>query len=125
METFKFRLIGALTALFLLLNGINLEAGNFTETVPLSSETMVSKKNVTGTVTDEQQVPLPGVSIIIKGSTSGVVSNSNGTYSLDVPDDSTTLVFSFIGFVTQEIQVGAQSVINVTMKQNAQKLDEF
>jgi TonB-linked SusC/RagA family outer membrane protein len=125
MKTLKFRMIGTLTALFILLISLTLKAGNFTGTVPLSSETMVPKKNVTGTVTDEQQVPLPGVSIIIKGTTAGVVSNSNGTFTVDVPDDSTVLVFSFIGFITQEIQVGAQSVINVTMKQNAQKLDEF
>ncbi len=125
MKTLKFRMIGTLTALFLLLINLSLEAGNFTRAVPLPSETMVPKKIVTGMVTDEQQVPLPGVSIIIKGTTTGVVSNSNGTYTVDVPDDSTILVFSFIGFVTEEIQVGAQSVINVTMKQNAQKLDEF
>ncbi len=125
MKIMKFRSIGALVGLIILTTGLTLQAANFTGTVQLPSEAMSFKKNVTGKVTDEQGVALPGVSIIIKGTTIGVISNSSGTYSLEVPDDSATLVFSFIGFVTQEIKVGAQSVIDLVLRQNAQNLDEF
>ena len=118
----KFRIIGTLAVLFVLLISLTLQAAI---TVPLPSALFVAKKNVTGKVTDDQGVALPGVSILIKGTSSGVVSNSSGTYSIDVPNDSSILVFSFIGFVTQEIQVGAQSVIDVILQQSAQKLDEF
>jgi TonB-linked SusC/RagA family outer membrane protein len=79
---------------------------------------------VTGIVSDNFGNPLPGVSITIKGTTSGVVTNANGKYSITVPSGESTLVFSFIGFVTQELTVNNQNIINVTLLEDIQQVEE-
>ena len=81
------------------------------------------EKTVTGKVTDDQGNPIPGVNIVVKGTTNGVITNSDGTYSIKVPADA-VLEFLFIGKKTQDITVGNQSVINVTMEDSAYNLDE-
>jgi len=74
-------------------------------------------KTINGTIKDPDGIGLPGVNIIIKGTTIGTVSDFDGKYNLVIRDQANpTLVFSFIGFVAQEVVVGNQSVINVTMK---------
>ncbi|MEP3385933.1 MAG: TonB-dependent receptor [Flavobacteriaceae bacterium] len=78
---------------------------------------------VSGTVGDEQGTPLPGASIILKGTTNGVQTDFDGNYSLDVPS-SGILVFSYIGFIPREISIGGQSVINVNLQEDTQLLDE-
>lgn len=120
----NFRMTGSLAILFLLLYSLTLQAGVIPKADPLLSEAFQPKK-VSGKVTDNQGVSLPGVSIVIKGTTSGVITNTNGTYSIDVADENAILVFSYIGFVTQEIQVGTQETIDVVLKQDALLLDEF
>lgn len=70
---------------------------------------------VTGKVTDESGQPLPGVTVVIKGTTNGTVSDVDGNYSLSNIPDNVSLVFSFVGMKTQEIAVGNQTAINVTM----------
>lgn len=80
---------------------------------------------ITGTITDEQGQPLPGVNILVKGSTIGTTSDANGTYSLSVEDENSVLVFSFIGFLTQEMVVGTQSTINVVMTADVTSLQEI
>src|SRR5687768_745349 len=70
---------------------------------------------VSGIVTDEENQPLPGVNILVKGTTTGTTSDANGSYSLNVPDESSVLVFTFIGYTAQEIAVGTQTEINVQM----------
>lgn len=82
------------------------------------------QRSVAGQVIDTSGLPLPGVSVVVKGTTVGVVTNSDGEYSFNVPSSGTTLVFSFIGMKTQEIEVGNQSVVNVTMTENVIGLDE-
>lgn len=79
---------------------------------------------ITGTVTDEKGLALPGVSVKLKGSTIGVISGTDGKYSLKVPNIQGTLVFSFIGFVTQEIPLNNRRVINVTLKSQSSTLTE-
>ncbi|WP_161888617.1 SusC/RagA family TonB-linked outer membrane protein [Pontibacter russatus] len=81
---------------------------------------------VTGTVVGENGTPLPGVTVVVKGTTIGTSTTADGTYSLAVPDEHTngTLVFSYIGFATQEIPIANQSVINVTMATDAEALEE-
>jgi len=79
---------------------------------------------VKGTVlsgTDNQ--PLPGVNILSKGTTNGVMSNIDGTYEIKVPSNS-TLVFSFIGFTQQEISVSGKNIIDVTLDENIQQMGE-
>jgi TonB-linked SusC/RagA family outer membrane protein len=79
--------------------------------------------NVTGTVTDKDGEVLSGVSITVKGTTAVTVSNDNGNYAISVPGSSSVLVFSFVGFVTQEISVGTQTVVNVTLEEDVLQLE--
>ncbi|MDN3690706.1 SusC/RagA family TonB-linked outer membrane protein [Cyclobacterium jeungdonense] len=90
----------------------------------LAAEFNAFEAQVTGTVTDANGEPMPGVTITIKGQSRGTVTDINGEFSLDAPENA-TLVFSFIGFKTQEITVGNQSSINVTMQEDIGSLDEF
>jgi len=79
---------------------------------------------VSGTITDESGLPLPGVTVVVKGTTQGTVTNADGNYSLtNIPEDA-TLVFSFVGMRTQEVVVGSQTSINVTMVVDAIGIEE-
>jgi TonB-linked SusC/RagA family outer membrane protein len=79
---------------------------------------------VKGSVMDINKEPLPGVTITVKGASIGTVTDIEGNYSLTAPDNA-TLVFSFIGFKSQNIPVGNRSTINVTMQEDVAGLDEF
>jgi len=83
-------------------------------TTDLSIHTQSPDKLVSGTVTNADGKPLPGVLVIVKGMTTGSVTDMNGKYSLNIPDQA-ILQFSFVGVSTQEIVVGNQQVINVVM----------
>lgn len=85
---------------------------------------MVAQRNITGTVTDDAGESLIGVSILAKGTSTGTVTDIDGTYSLRVPDGTTTLVFSYTGFGTQEVALGASNVVDVTMAEAAEQLSE-
>src|SRR3989337_4519957 len=67
---------------------------------------------VSGTVSDEQNQPLPGVNILVKGTTTGTTSDANGAYALNVPDENSVLIFTFIGYTAKEVVVGSQTEIN-------------
>jgi len=82
------------------------------------------QRTVTGVVADEGGLPLPGVSVIIKGTTSGTVTGIDGDFSLSGVNNDVTLVFSFVGMETQEILVGNQTTINVTMVTSTIGLEE-
>lgn len=82
------------------------------------AQTMVS-----GVVKDQTGLPLPGVNILLKGTTTGVVSSSDGAYRIEAPSDG-TLVFSFIGYMTSEVPVNSQSVINVQLNEDIASLQE-
>ncbi|MBK5261066.1 MAG: TonB-dependent receptor [Peptostreptococcaceae bacterium] len=73
------------------------------------------QKMVKGKVTDSSGSPLPGVTIVIKGTTHGTITDANGNYSLNNISENATLIFSFIGMKTQEIAVAGHSVINVEL----------
>ena len=83
----------------------------------------VSAQTVSGTVTDSSG-PLPGASIVVKGTTNGTQTDFDGNYSLDDVDSSATLVFSYIGFATQEIELNGQETLNVTLEEDASQLEE-
>jgi TonB-linked SusC/RagA family outer membrane protein len=84
-----------------------------------------SAQHVTGKVTEADGNPLPGVSILLMGTSIGAASNSDGIYSIALPDSTNnTLAFSFIGFTTQEIPVRGRSVLNVVLVEGAKQLDE-
>ena len=78
---------------------------------------------VSGTVLSEENEPLPGANVIIKGTTNGTVTDIAGNYSLDAPEDG-TLVFSYVGYLNQEIAVNNQSTINITLQPDAEQLAE-
>jgi TonB-linked SusC/RagA family outer membrane protein len=88
------------------------------------TEDSEQQKTISGTVLDESGQAMPGVTVVIKGTTSGAVTNMDGIYSIaNVPENS-TLVFSFVGMTTQEIVVGKQVAINVSMKADAIGIEE-
>ena len=90
--------------------------------IMLSSSILLAQ-TVSGTVTDANG-PLPGVNVIVKGTTQGVTTDFDGNYTIEnVPSDA-VLVFSFVGYATQEVPVNGQSTINVTLQEDAQALDE-
>ena len=80
--------------------------------------------NITGNVTDANGEPIPGVNVTIKGTTVGNVTDINGRYSIYVPDASAVLMFSFIGYLSQEIEVGNQRNILITLLESTMELDE-
>jgi TonB-linked SusC/RagA family outer membrane protein len=77
-----------------------------------------------GIVTDNNNSPLPGVSIIVKGTSIGTVTDIDGNYSLKSINRDNILVFSFIGYATQEVAVNGRTTIDITLKEDAQRLDE-
>jgi TonB-linked SusC/RagA family outer membrane protein len=79
---------------------------------------------VSGVVTDNTGLPLPGVNILIKGTTVGTTTDSKGAYQIDAGTGDATLVFSFIGFAAKEVQVNNQTTIDVVLAEDAQSLNE-
>ena len=85
--------------------------------------TWAQERKVTGTVKSaEDNSPMPGVNVVVKGKTAGTITDISGNYSISVTGSDATLVFSFIGFNSQEIAVGSQSSINVSMTTSATQL---
>ncbi|MEQ9375347.1 MAG: SusC/RagA family TonB-linked outer membrane protein [Imperialibacter sp.] len=78
---------------------------------------------VSGTVKDENGNGFPGVNVILKGSSTGTSTDANGKYSLSVPDDNSVLVFSAIGYATQEVNVGARSIIDISLELDVKSLE--
>jgi len=82
-------------------------------------------REISGTViSDEDGEPLPGVSVSVKGTSVGTITGVNGKYTINVPQDGELLVFSFVGLLTQEVAIGANTVLNVVMEQDLLELDE-
>lgn len=80
---------------------------------------------ISGTVTSQEDaVGMPGVNVIIKGTTTGTTTDASGKYSIEVPSGDNVLVFSFVGYETQEVQAGTQSTINVGLTTSSQQLNE-
>ncbi|GAB2620399.1 SusC/RagA family TonB-linked outer membrane protein [Belliella aquatica] len=90
----------------------------------LHGEVWAQQRQITGTVLSaEDNLPLPGVNVRVKGSTRGSVSNIDGEYSIQASNDE-TLIFSFIGFTTQEVSVGNRSTIDLTLELDSKILGE-
>ena len=79
---------------------------------------------VAGTVVDEKNSPLPGVNVLVKGTTTGGVTDVSGSYAIEAPTGDVVLVFSFIGYITQEVPVNNQSIVNVTLQADVKTLNE-
>jgi TonB-linked SusC/RagA family outer membrane protein len=90
------------------------------------ASSFAQEHKVTGTVVGaDDNAPIPGVYVLIKGQTAGTSTDANGNYSITVPNNETALVFSFIGYATQEIVVGANPVVNVSMALATTELSEI
>lgn len=91
-----------------------------------STDAMQSQKDrkVNGKVTDSAGEPLPGVAVVVKGTTQGTVTSFDGSYELTVPAGNDILLFSFVGMASQEVSVGNKSEVNVIMKESAIGLEE-
>lgn len=79
---------------------------------------------VTGTIKDENGETFPGVNVVIKGTTNGTTTDADGKYSLTVDNDNATLVFSFVGYKTQEVAIAGRSIVDVILSPDVQSLDE-
>ncbi|NME67323.1 SusC/RagA family TonB-linked outer membrane protein [Flammeovirga aprica] len=84
--------------------------------------TFAQDRTVSGVVSEAGE-PLPGVTVVIKGTSKGTITDLDGKYQISVSDDA-TLIFSFVGYSTQEVVVGQQSVIDIALEQDAEQLDE-
>ncbi len=89
----------------------------------IASYSWAQDRTVSGNVTDEDG-PLPGVNVIVKGSTLGTTTDLDGNYKLSVPSDAEALVFTYIGFEKMEVAIGSKSVIDVTLQPDVQQLGE-
>ena len=74
----------------------------------------MAQRTVSGKVTEDSGETLPGVNVVIKGTTTGTTTDLDGNYRLSV-EDGATLVFSFVGFETQEVEVGSRTTIDISM----------
>jgi TonB-linked SusC/RagA family outer membrane protein len=101
----------------------NLRAISFLLCLSLLSFTAMAQTTVTGTITDGN-VPLPGVSILLKGTSNGVVTNFDGNYTINNIPANGVLVFSYVGFKTKEIAVNGQTEINTSLEADISALDE-
>jgi len=80
---------------------------------------------ITGKVTDQSGDPLPGVNIVVEGTTTGTISDQDGNYTITVPDQNAVLDFSFVGYLTQQVPVGDQTSISVTLEPDVVGLEEL
>ncbi|WP_345028600.1 TonB-dependent receptor [Ravibacter arvi] len=81
-------------------------------------------KTIKGKVTDEKGDPMIGVNVLAKGTSAGTSTDVNGEFSLNVPDQATTLVISFIGYMAQEVSIDSRTRVDITMKEDNQSLSE-
>ncbi len=79
---------------------------------------------VTGKVIDNEGVPLPGVNIVIQGTTTGTITGAQGEYSIDIPGPETVLVFSYVGYTRQTVRVGERRVIDITLSPDIAQLED-
>lgn len=113
--------IPVVTCIVLFAGSVFAMAGEHSETVAAQALQQIT---VTGAVTDEAGETMPGVNILIKGTTVGVVTDAGGKFSIPVPNRDAVLVFSFIGYVSREMEVGDNRDLQVTLVEDTQQLEE-
>lgn len=94
------------------------------KTIPVIAISQQQKNMVTGVVLDPHGMPVIGANILVKGTTNGTITDMDGKFSLDVDKDA-TLVISYIGFASQEIKVGNQTKLSISLKEDSEALDEL
>jgi hypothetical protein len=80
------------------------------------------KRTVSGTISDANGTRMPGVNVIVKGTNAGTTSNAEGQYTISVPEGSNILVFSYVGFNTQEVNLAGRTSVNVTLEEGSSEL---
>ncbi len=114
-----------LAVLIICISAIGVFASDtYAQTARLSLTVNADQNQISGKITDKSGEPLPGVTIVIKGTTQGTVSDIDGSFRLPNVNSADVLIFSFVGMETQEIAVGNQMVINITMLDDAIGLEE-
>jgi len=118
-----FKIIGLISGLFilLLLNSIQILA--ISDQNVLNTDNL-QQKSVTGRVTDANKNPLAGVNVVEKGTVNGVMTGTDGKFSITVSSNSSALTFTFIGFETQDVIIGNQNNIEITLKESMTGLNE-
>ncbi len=113
-----------LLSLFVLIS-MAANAAGFHSSFSIKSETEVGqKREVTGTVKDSKGLPLPGVTVAVKGTTTGTITNADGKFRLSLPPTAKILTFSFVGMKTTDVGIGNLTNFNVEMKDDVSSLDE-
>jgi TonB-linked SusC/RagA family outer membrane protein len=121
---FNLKLRLTIVLVLVLVFKINASVNSMTTNITLNiNETILQQSIVTGKVTGADGFPLPGASVQVKGTSTGVATDFDGNYSIQVPENG-TLVFSYLGYITQEILVRGQSTINVLLSEDTTSLDE-
>ena len=92
--------------------------------IVIMPKSLLQQKRITGIITDRSGLPLPGVNVRATGTAVGVISGSDGRYSIEVPADAKTLTFSFVGMETSEIVIGNQTQIDISMTESSIGLEE-
>jgi hypothetical protein len=85
----------------------------------------LQQRQISGRIIDANNNPIPGVNILEKGTLNGAISDASGNFTITVASPKSVLTFSFIGYVTQEITVGTQTAVNVTLAEAVSALDEI
>ncbi len=124
-QKLKSRSIGLILLMFIALNvSAEINGSNAVTASADFSESVMQQKKLTGKVVDETGEPIPGVSILIKGTDRGTITNIDGVYEISNVEENTVLVFSFVGFVNQEVLVTGQSTLDIVLVEDVQGLDE-
>jgi len=116
-----------LSTLFLVITTLQIMATGYSQMISLDLEmdkTSLQGIAITGTVTDAEGLPLPGASITIKGTSLGDITDADGVYTLRVPNENATLVFSYIGYISQETIVGSRRTIDIMLIEETRQIDE-
>lgn len=92
--------------------------------IVITPKSLLQQSKITGTVTDENGNPMPGVTVLVKGTTLGTLTDASGKYTIDNSPQNATLVFSFVGMATQEISSNGRMLIDVVLKEVAIGLEE-
>lgn len=82
------------------------------------------QRQISGKVTDQQGIPMPGVSVVVQGTTTGTVTDADGSFVLGIPADAGTLQFSFVGMQAQEVEIGTRTTFSVVMQEENIGLEE-
>ncbi|MDW7692285.1 SusC/RagA family TonB-linked outer membrane protein [Flammeovirgaceae bacterium SG7u.111] len=92
--------------------------------VSISNLALAQERTITGEIKDNAGEMLPGVSVLVKGTTLGTVTDLDGKYKLTVPETAQTLIYSYVGFASQEVEISSQTSINVILLEDVEQLDE-